>query len=261
MSSTPTDRSIARRMRAKAHLLARPRGAHRHRGGGRGRGGDAARRRHCVGRRLTSRACRHRLIRNDRSASRRSQSSPSRAPKAVIVHIDSPGARRPGLSNCTIRSKRVAAAQADVIVVDGLAASGGYIAAMSVRLYRRAGNLAVWLDRRAVSVSEFLRGAEDHRREGRGDQVSPLKAAPNGFRADESRGARRVEALVRKLRVVSRHGEDGRKMDDATLETVTDGRVFTGGRGSRSGWSTELGTKRRPGLSGARKRLERHAGA
>ena len=49
----------------------------------------------------------------------------------MIVHIDSPGGTTAGSEQLHGALRGVAAAKPLVVVVDGLAASGGYIAAMS----------------------------------------------------------------------------------------------------------------------------------
>src|ERR1700751_5784558 len=51
--------------------------------------------------------------------------------KAVVVHIDSPGGTTAGSEQLHDALRRVAGAKPTVVVVDGLAASGGYIAAMA----------------------------------------------------------------------------------------------------------------------------------
>src|ERR1700676_2532952 len=55
----------------------------------------------------------------------------SRATRAVIVHIDSPGGTTSGSEELHAALRRVAAQKPMVVVVDGLAASGGYMAAMA----------------------------------------------------------------------------------------------------------------------------------
>src|SRR5262249_5202732 len=51
--------------------------------------------------------------------------------RAVIVHIDSPGGTTAGSEELHQALRRVAAQKPTVVVVDGLAASGGYMAAMA----------------------------------------------------------------------------------------------------------------------------------
>ena len=61
---------------------------------------------------------------------------------------------------------------------------------------------------------------------------SPLKAAPNGFEPTSPEARAAVEALVMDSYAWFRNMvRDRRHMDDATLQRVTDGRVFTGRQG------------------------------
>src|SRR6202045_3457317 len=55
----------------------------------------------------------------------------SRNTRAVIVHIDSPGGTTAGSEDLHQALRRVAAQKPTVVVIDGLAASGGYMAAMA----------------------------------------------------------------------------------------------------------------------------------
>ena len=86
----------------------------------------------------------------------------SRAP-AVIVHINSPGGTTSGAEQLHDLLTRLKEQKPLVVVVDGLAASGGYIAALAADHIVALGDLADRLDRRAVSVSERLRAPEDAR--------------------------------------------------------------------------------------------------
>src|SRR6516165_6788989 len=51
--------------------------------------------------------------------------------KAVIVHVDSPGGTTAGAEQLYDSLRRLAARKPMVVVIDGLAASGGYITAMA----------------------------------------------------------------------------------------------------------------------------------
>ena len=102
-----------------------------------------------------------------------------RAP--VIVHIDSPGGTTAGSEQLYDSLRAVAAKKPMVVVVDGLAASGGYIAAMaadhivaqdtslvgSIGVLFQYPNFTELLKTIGVKVEEV--------------KSSPLKAAPNGF--------------------------------------------------------------------------------
>jgi protease-4 len=116
-----------------------------------------------------------------------------------------------------------------VVVVDGLAASGGYIAAMaSDRIVAQqsaiVGSIGVIFQ--YPNVSELLKTI--------GVQVetiksSPLKAAPNGLEPTSPEARAAVESIVKDsydwFKGLVR---ERRHLDDAGLAKVSDGRVFTG---------------------------------
>jgi protease-4 len=153
----------------------------------------------------------------------------SRNTRAVIVHIDSPGGTTAGSEELHQALRRVAAQKPTVVVVDGMAASGGYMAAMaadhiiaqnsslvgSIGVLFQYPNLTDLLTKVGVKVEEI--------------KSSPLKAAPNGLEptAPEARAA--IEALV-----VDSYAwfkdivRDRRKLEGEALDRVADGRVFTG---------------------------------
>ena len=153
----------------------------------------------------------------------------SRNTRAVIVHIDSPGGTTAGSEELHQALRRVAAQKPTVVVVDAMAASGGYMAAMaadyiiaqnsslvgSIGVLFQYPNLTDLLTKVGVKVEVI--------------KSSPLKAAPNGLEptAPEARAA--VEALV-----VDSYAwfkdivRDRRKLEGEALDQVADGRVFTG---------------------------------
>ena len=132
-----------------------------------------------------------------------------------------------------------------MVVVDGLAASGGYITAIaadhivaqetslvgSIGVLFQYPNVAELLKTLGVKVEEI--------------KSSPLKAAPNGFEPTSPEARAAIEAIVsdsyawfRDLVKARRH------LDDATLERVADGRVFTGRQGVALKLVDELGDER-----------------
>ena len=170
------------------------------------------------------------LIRNDQdrveSLERLAKSTTA---KAVIVHIDSPGGTTAGSEQLHQALKGVAAAKPLVVVVDGLAASGGYIAAMSAdhivaQETSLVGSIGVLFQ--YPNVSELLKLVGVKVEE---IKSSPLKAAPNGFEPTSPEARAAIEALVKDSYSWFRNmvGER-RKMEGTALDTVTDGRVFTG---------------------------------
>lgn len=170
------------------------------------------------------------LIRNDQDrVESLERLAKSNSAKAVIVRIDSPGGTTAGAEQLYQALKGVAAAKPLVVVVDGLAASGGYIAAMSAdhivaQETSLVGSIGVLFQ--YPNVSELLKLVGVKVEE---IKSSPLKAAPNGYEPTSPEARAAIEALVKDSYAWFRNmvGER-RKMDGTALETVTDGRVFTG---------------------------------
>ena len=172
------------------------------------------------------------LIRNDQERVESLQRLAKSRAKAVIVHIDSPGGTTAGSEQLHNSLRQVAAAKPLVVVVDGLAASDGYIAAMSAdhivaQGTSLVGSIGVLFQ--YPNVSELLKTIGVKVEE---VKSSPLKAAPNGYEPTSPEARAAIEALVKDsydwFRGMVR---DRRKMDDETLQRVTDGRVFTGRQG------------------------------
>jgi protease-4 len=149
--------------------------------------------------------------------------------KAVIVHVDSPGGTTAGSEQLFDALRRLAARKPMVVVIDGLAASGGYITAMasdhivaqgtslvgSVGVLFQYPNLTELMKTIGIKVEEI--------------KSSPLKAAPNGFEPTSPEARAAIEAIVmdsyawfRGLVQTRRH------LDGEALGRVADGRVFTG---------------------------------
>ena len=106
------------------------------------------------------------------------------------MHIDSPGGTTAGSEQLHDALRGVAAAKPLVVVVDGLAASGGYIAAMAPTISSR--RRPRWSARSACcssirTVSDLLKTVGVKVEE---IKSSPLKAAPNGFEPTSPGGAR-----------------------------------------------------------------------
>ena len=152
------------------------------------------------------------------------------------MHIDSPGGTTAGSEQLHTALRRVAAAKPMVVVVDGLAASGGYIAAMSAdhivaQETSLVGSIGVLFQ--YPNVSDLLKTIGVKIEE---IKSSPLKAAPNGYRADQPGGARRHRGAGQgQLCLVPRHGEGppqaGRRDARSASPTAA---CSPGGRASRS---------------------------
>jgi protease-4 len=149
--------------------------------------------------------------------------------RAVIVHLDSPGGTTAGSEQLYEALRTLQGKKPMVVVIDGLAASGAYIAALSadhiiahdtslvgsIGVLFQYPNFTEVLKTIGIKVEEI--------------KSSPLKAAPNGFEPTSPEARAAIEAVVLdsyawfKDLVKSR-----RNLDDAQLTKVADGRVFTG---------------------------------
>src|ERR1700761_1274299 len=148
---------------------------------------------------------------------------------AVVVHINSPGGTTAGSEQLYDSLMRLKAKKPLVVVVEGLAASGGYITAIaadhivaqqtslvgSIGVLFQLPNFSEVLKTIGVKVEEV--------------KSSPLKAAPNGFEPTSPEARDALDALVKDSYAWFRGlVKERRGMDDAQLEKVADGRVFTG---------------------------------
>jgi len=148
---------------------------------------------------------------------------------AVIVHINSPGGTTAGSEQLYDSLTRLKAKKPLVVVVEGLAASGGYITAIaadhiiaqqsslvgSIGVLFQFPNFSELLKTIGVKVEEV--------------KSSPLKAAPNGYEPTSPEAREALDSLVKDSYAWFRGlVKERRGMDDALLAKVSDGRVFTG---------------------------------
>jgi protease-4 len=172
------------------------------------------------------------LIRTDRQRVEALERLSQSKAKAVIVHINSPGGTTAGSEELHDSIMRLREQKPTVVVIDGLAASGGYIAALggdhivaqetslvgSIGVLFQYPNFTELLKTIGVSVETI--------------KSSPLKAAPSGFEPTSPEARKAVEEIVMDSyawfkALVQRR----RNLDAAALEKVADGRVFTGRQG------------------------------
>jgi protease-4 len=148
---------------------------------------------------------------------------------AVIVHINSPGGTTAGSEQLYDALVRLKAKKPLVVVVEGLAASGGYITAMAAdhivaRQSSLVGSIGVLFQ--YPNVGDLMKIVGVKIKE---IKSTPLKAAPNGYEPTSPEARAAIEELVKDSYAWFRNMvRDRRKMDGTTLDTVTDGRVFTG---------------------------------
>jgi protease-4 len=169
------------------------------------------------------------LIRGNRQRVEAFERLASSEAKAVIVRVNSPGGTVAGSEELYDSLMRLKAKKPVVIVVDGLAASGGYIAAMAGdRIVARQSSIvgSIGVIFQYPNVTDLLKTI--------GVQVesiksSPLKAAPSGYEPTSPEARAAVEALVKDSYSWFRGlVAERRHLDEALLQRVADGRVFTG---------------------------------
>jgi protease-4 len=169
------------------------------------------------------------LIRSDQARVEALERLEKSQAAAVIVHINSPGGTTAGSEQLYDALVRLKAKKPLVVVVEGLAASGGYITAIaadhivaqrtslvgSIGVLFQFPNFTELMKTVGVKVEEV--------------KSSPLKAAPNGFEPTSPEARAALDALVKDTYAWFRDLVKARRgMDDAQLEKVADGRVFTG---------------------------------
>jgi protease IV len=148
---------------------------------------------------------------------------------AVIVHINSPGGTTAGSEQLYDALTRLKAKKPLVVVVEGLAASGGYITAIAAdhiiaRQSSLVGSIGVLFQ--FPNVTELLKTVGVKVEE---IKSSPLKAAPNGYEPTSPEARAAIDALVKDSYAWFRGlVKERRGMDEALIEKVADGRVFTG---------------------------------
>jgi protease-4 len=185
------------------------------------------------------------LIRTDRQRVEALERLAKSKAKAVIVHINSPGGTTSGSEELYDSLMRLRERKPTVVVVDGLAASGGYIAALGAD-HIVAGETAlvgsIGVLFQYPNVSDLLKTI--------GVQVeaiksSPLKAAPSGFEPTSPEARKAVEEIVMDSYAWFKGlVQKRRNLDEAALAKVSDGRVFTGRQGLALKLVDELGSER-----------------
>jgi len=164
--------------------------------------------------------------------------------KGALIVIESPGGTVTGSEALYAALRKLSAKKPTVAIVDGMAASGGFIAAIGTdhiiaRETSIVGSIGVlfqypdvvrMLDMIGVKVESI--------------KSSPLKAAPSPIESatPESRAA--IAALVNaNFEWFKALVKDRRHLDDAQLAAVSDGRVFTGKQGVELMLVDEVGSE------------------
>jgi protease IV len=186
------------------------------------------------------------LIRGDQDRveqlDRLSRSSTARA---IIVHVDSPGGTTAGSEQLYDSLSRLREKKPLVIVVDSMAASGGYITALagdhivaqqtslvgSIGVLFQFPNVSDLLDKIGVKVESV--------------KSTPLKASPDGFEPTSPEARAALNSIIQDSYAWFQGlVQDRRHLTDAELAAASDGRVFTGHQAIDLTLIDELGDER-----------------
>jgi protease IV len=163
---------------------------------------------------------------------------------AVIVVIDSPGGSTSGGEALYANLLELSKVKPTVAQIDGLGASAAYMAAIATNhvVARRTalvGSIGVLIQFPNVAGLMNLVGVKLEE-----VKSSPLKAAPNGFEPSSPEALAALAAVVNDT-----YGwfkaivKERRKMDDARLTIVADGRIFTGQQALDLGLIDQIGSE------------------
>ena len=148
---------------------------------------------------------------------------------AVIVSIESPGGTTSGAERLYEHIRKLSEKKPTVAVVGGLAASGGYIAAMGAERIVAQGNSLVGSIGVLFQYPNMTKLLETVGVKMEEVKSSPLKASPNPFEPTSPEAREALAMLVKDsydwFRGLVR---ERRQLEGKALDQVTDGRVFTG---------------------------------
>jgi protease-4 len=165
--------------------------------------------------------------------------------QAVIVAIDSPGGTTTGAEAIYEKLRRLSTKKPTIAIVDGLAASGGYIVALGTdRIVARETSLvgSIGVLMQIPNVGRLLETVGVRIEE---VKSSPLKAAPNAFEPTSPEARAAIEAIVAdSFDWFKRLVRERRGYDAQGLAAVADGRVHTGRQALRLKLVDELGSER-----------------
>jgi protease IV len=165
--------------------------------------------------------------------------------RAVVVHVDSPGGTTAGSEQLYDSLSRLREKKPLVVVVDSMAASGGYITALagdhivaqqtslvgSIGVLFQFPNFADLLDKLGVKVETV--------------KSTPLKAAPDGFEPTSPEARAALDSIIQDSYAWFKGiVQNRRHLTDSELQTASDGRVFTGHQAIGLKLIDELGDER-----------------
>lgn len=186
------------------------------------------------------------LIRGDQNRTEQlDRLARSTVARAVIVHVDSPGGTTAGSEQLFNALARLRDKKPLVVVVDSLAASGGYITALAgdhivAQQTSLVGSIGVLFQ--FPNVGDLL-GKLGVKMES--VKSTPLKAAPDGFEPTSPEARAALDSIIQDsyswFKSIVRNR---RHLDDSQLQTAADGRVFTGHQAIDLKLIDELGDER-----------------
>lgn len=153
----------------------------------------------------------------------------SKAARAVIVSINSPGGTTTGSEAIYLALRELAKAKPTVAVVTGTAASGAYVAAIGTERIIAPQTAIVGSIGVIVQYPNFVKTLDMLGVKVEAVRSSPLKAQPSGVEPTPPEARAALEATVADSYQWFRDlVKERRQLDDAQLNKVADGRVFTG---------------------------------
>ncbi|MCB1539760.1 MAG: signal peptide peptidase SppA [Rhodoblastus sp.] len=172
------------------------------------------------------------VIKDDRDLLKVVRDVAASSASAAILSIDSPGGTTTGAEALYDELRQLAAKKPTVAVVDGMAASGAYIAAIAAdgvvaRGNSMVGSIGVLMQMpNAAKLMEIVGVKMEE------IKSAPLKAAPNPYEPITPEARAAVAAMIAdSYNWFKGLVKERRKLDDASLAIVSDGRVFTGRQG------------------------------
>jgi protease IV len=156
----------------------------------------------------------------------------SKEAEAVLITIDSPGGTTSGAERLYDALRHLSAKKPTVAVVGSMAASGGYIAALGADRIVALGNALVGSIGVLVQYPNFAKLLDTIGVKVEDVKSSPLKASPNGFEPTSPEARAALAALVSdSFTWFKSLVKERRAMSDEQLQSVDDGRIFTGRQG------------------------------
>lgn len=172
------------------------------------------------------------VIKDDRALLKLVRDVADSPASAAILSIDSPGGTTTGAESLYDELRRLAAKKPTVAVVNGMAASGAYIAALAADGIVARGNSMVGSIGVLMQMPNASKLMETVGVKMEEIKSSPLKAAPNPFEPVTPEAREAVAAMIADSYAWFRNlVKERRKLDEAGVAAVADGRVFTGRQG------------------------------